>query len=242
LRSAMPWLPSWRRRLYQSVDLLMPNSMAEARQLTRYFGVPSERMFVAPNGADPRFAEADPALFVNRFGIRNFVLYSGRIEPRKNQLGFLQAMNGFDVPVVILGDPVPKFADYYDACRLAAGSNVYFMPRLEHDDPLLASAYAACGCLALASWYETPGLVAIEAGMSGTPLVVTARGCAQEYFGDMAEYVEPNDRQGIRRAVIASLDRGRSSRLAEHLRDNFSWLAAARITSEGYQKVLRTSH
>ncbi|MDZ7620851.1 MAG: hypothetical protein U1E05_27930, partial [Patescibacteria group bacterium] len=34
-----PWLPSWQRRLYHSVDMLLPNSHAEAEQLTRWFGV-----------------------------------------------------------------------------------------------------------------------------------------------------------------------------------------------------------
>ena len=89
-RAACPRIPSWRRRLYHAVDLLLPNSNAEAAQLTRYFGVPAERIHAVPNGADPRFAAADPEPFVRRFGLRDFVLYAGRIEPRKNQLGFLR--------------------------------------------------------------------------------------------------------------------------------------------------------
>ncbi len=35
--------------------------------------------------------------------------------------------------------------------------------RLDHDDPLLASAYAAARVFALPSWFETPGLAALEA-------------------------------------------------------------------------------
>ena len=77
---------------------------------------------------------------------------------------------GSDAPIVILGDVVPGHERYLAECRRAAGDGVMFIDRLEHGDPLLSGAYAACGCLALASWYETPGLVALEAGMSGTPL------------------------------------------------------------------------
>jgi len=235
-RTACPRLPSW-RRLYHAVDLLMPNSQAEAEQLVRYFGVPAERIHVVPNGADERFARADPEPFARRVGARGFVLCAGRIEPRKNQLGLVRAMRGSDVPVVVLGDVVPGYEWYADRCRRAADGHVRFLGRLDHDDPLLPSAYAACGCLALVSWFETPGLVALEAGTSGVPLVLPEGGCAREYFGTMAAYVKPNDPAGIRRAVLAAVRRGRSPALARHVRDHFSWTAAARATREGYEKV-----
>lgn len=171
-RAACPRLPSWRRRLYHAVDLLLPNSQAEAWQLIRHFDVPATKIHVVPNGANERFAEVDPTPFSRLIGQRGFVLCPGRIEPRKNQLGVLRALKGTEVPIVILGEPVPGHEAYLGECRLAAGENVRFIGRIDHDDPLLASAYAACGCLVLASWYETPGLVALEAGMSGIPLVL----------------------------------------------------------------------
>lgn len=238
LRAACPTIPSWRRRLYQSVDLLMPNSQAEAEQLIRYFRLPAAKIRVVPNGADPRFVLGDPELFIRRFGLRQFVLAPGRIEPRKNQLGLLRAMRGTGVTVVILGDVVPGHERYLEACRREADSHVRFLGRLDHSDPLLASAYAAAGCLALTSWYETPGLVALEAAMTGTPLVLTAGGCAAEYFGRYAQYVAPDDRAGIRSAVFESLERRRDRQLADHVNQNFSWRAAARITRKVYEQVL----
>jgi glycosyltransferase involved in cell wall biosynthesis len=237
-RAVCPRLPSWRRQLYKSVDLLMPNSYAEAQQLIHYFGVPPGKIRVVPNGADLRFAQCDPRPFVERFGLRDFVLYAGRIEPRKNQLGFLQAMRGSNVPIVVLGDVVPGHERYLAECRRVAGQSVTFINRLEHGDPLLAAAYGACGCLALASWYETPGLVALEAGMSGIPLVLPNAGCAAEYFGPLASYVAPGDAAGIRRAVQSALSQGRNPGLAEHVQKNFSWHAAAEVTREAYATIV----
>lgn len=235
LRAAVPGVPSWRRRLYHSVDRLLPNSTAEAQQLMRYFGVPAARILVTPNGAHERFAEADPELFRRRFGLDRFVLYPGRIEPRKNQLGFLRAMRGSPLPIVVLGDPVPGQEAYARACRAEAGPHVHFLGRIEHDDPLLAGAYAACRCLVLASWFETPGLVALEAGMCGTPLVLPEAGCAKEYFGPHAIYVRPGDPAGIRRATEAAFAGCRSEDLARHVLEHFSWRRAARITAEAYE-------
>ena len=237
-RAGCPRLPSWRRRLYHAVDLLMPNSNAEAGQLIRYFGVPAERIHVVPNGADERFARPDPEPFVRRIGIRDFVLSPGRIEPRKNQLGLIRALRRTGVPVVVLGDAVPGYEWYAERCRRAADADVRFVGRVDHNDPLLAGAYGACACLVLAGWYETPGLVALEAGMSGVPLVLPEAGSAREYFGHEAGYVRPGDPAGIRRAVLEAMRRARSRTLAEHVRRDFSWRAAAQATLEGYQKVI----
>jgi glycosyltransferase involved in cell wall biosynthesis len=238
LRAACPAIPSWRRRLYQAVDLLMPNSQAEAEQLIRYFRVPAEKIRVVPNGADVRFVMGDPELFSTRFGLRDFVLSPGRIEPRKNQLGLLRALRGTGVPVVILGNVVPGHEDYYQACRREADGRVLFLGRLDHGDPLLASAYAAAGCLALTSWYETPGLVALEAAMTGTPLVLPRGGSAAEYFGPHAQYVKSGDLVGIRACVLAALRRRRSRPLAEHVSQCFSWTSAAHETRLAYEHVV----
>jgi len=238
-RAAWPQLPSWRGWLYRRVDLLLPNSQAEAEQLVRYFKIPRRRIHVVPNGADERFARPDPQSFVGRFGIRDFVLLAGRIEPRKNQLAVLRAMRDVDVPIVVLGDVVPGHEAYLAKCRRAAGSRVRFVGRVAHTDPMLGGAYAACGCLVLAGWYETPGLVALEAGMSGVPLVLPQRGAAREYFGNHAEYVKPGDHAAIRREILAALARGRSRELARHVQRNYSWTATARATREAYEKILR---
>ncbi len=251
-RSAFPQLPSWRRRLYHAVDLLLPNSNAEAAQLMRYFQVPVEKIHVVPNGADPRFAEADPQPFLRLLaqqaaantkaagaapGAGRFVLYVGRIEPRKNQLGLIRAMQGTGVPIVLVGDAVPGHQRYWQACCDEADGSVYFFPRIDHDDPLLGSAYAACGCLALTGWYETPGLAAIEAAMTGTPLVLPREGSADEYFGSDAVYVACDDLPGIRCAVLQALQRPRDGVIAGRIRDHFTWTAAAQATLEAYRRV-----
>lgn len=240
-RRTLPAWRDWRARLYRAVDLLLPNSIAEAAQLNRLFRVPNDKIHVVPNGADPRFAHGDAQMFARLAGkrhfARNFVLYAGRIEPRKNQLGFLRAMRGTGVPIVVLGDVAPGHESYLARCRRAAGREVTFVGRIPHDDPLLASAYAACGCLALVSWFETPGLVALEAAMSGAPLVLTDRGSAPEYFGPLATYVAPNNPAAIRAAVCAALHRDRNRELAELVRGGFTWKTAAEATREAYERI-----
>ena len=114
--------PAWQRELYAAVDLLLPNSNVEAQRIARRFKLPLDRLRVVPHGVDPRLAEADPELFRQYAGVRDFVLYVGTIEPNNQQLGFLWAMKDIDVPVVILGNVAPQCEWYLDECRRVAGS------------------------------------------------------------------------------------------------------------------------
>jgi glycosyltransferase involved in cell wall biosynthesis len=237
-RALCPQLPSWRRELYHAVDLLLPNSRAEAVQLARHFSVPSAKLRVVPNGVDAQFAHATPEHFERTTGWRDFVLCVGRIEPRKNQLRLLEALRGTGVPVVLIGNVVPGHEGYLEACRRAAGDRALFLGHVDHSDPLLASAYAACRCLALVSWYETPGLAALEAALTGTPLVLTADGACQEYFGQDARYVSPGDPSAIRAAVLAAMNSPRSAQLAELVQQQFTGRAVAQATKEAYETLL----
>ncbi len=238
LRWAMPQIPSWRRRLYHAADLLLPNSQAEAEQLMRLFQIPPHKIRIVPNGVDERFAVASPKLFEAKYGLRDFVFCPGRIEPRKNQLELIQAIAGSERTLVIAGDVVPGCHDYAEACRRAAGRNVHFIGRLDHEDPLLASAYAAAACVALVGWYETPGLAALEGAATGTPLVVPRGGSAQEYFGLWAEYVSPGNVRRLRAAIETAMHRPRSPELAALVTQNFSWQRVAETTREAYDALL----
>ena len=231
--------PAWQRELYAAVDLLLPNSNVEAQRIARRFKIPLDRLRVIPHGVDPRLAEADAELFFQQAGVRDFVLYAGTIEPNNQQLGFLWAMKNIDVPVAILGNIAPQCEWYLDECRRVAGSRVQFLPWFARNDPRMASAYAACGCLVVGNGVAAPERIALAAGVSGTPLVLFEGGCGSEYFGQQAVYIRPDDVPGIRRGVQAALDRGRSKNLAEHVRTYFSWKSAARALRDAYGQVWR---
>ena len=238
LASTTPWMPTWRKRLYRAANVLLPNSDAEQQQLAKRYNLPAAKFRVVPNAASLCFANGDAELFSNTVGGPGYVLIPGRIEPRKNQLGVIRALKGTGLRLVILGDVVPGHEEYAAACREAAGADVSFVSRLQHDDPLLASAYAGCGCVALLSWFETPGLVALEAGMSGIPLALTSRGSTREYFGGRATYGNPADPLSIRAAVKAAMSRDRDDQLANHVRENFTWNKAAEATLAAYEHAL----
>ena len=233
-----PGFPSMRREMIIFSDLLMPNSEAEAGQLVRFFGADRNKIKVIPNGVDLAYEKADPKIFSRRFDIQDFLLCVGRIEPRKNQLALIRAHRGMDRPLVVIGEAVSRYQDYEAECRRAAAKNVQFIGPLPNDSELLRSAYAACHIFALPSWFETPGLAALEAGLAGARLVITDGGSTKEYFAQEADYCDPSSISDIRSQLIRSLQRGKNGRLQGRIRENYSWEKVAEEVERGYQRLI----
>lgn len=239
LKALVPGWPTWRRDLLMAADVILPNSVAEGEQLVRWFGADPERIRPVPNGVEERFAHADPSLFHSLHGDAEFVLYVGRIEPRKNVLGLVEGVRAAGLPLVVLGDALPGYEAYAAECRRAGSGFTRWLPRVDHDDALLESAYAAARVLALPSWFETPGLVALEAALAGTAVVVTPHGCTREYFGDRVGYARPDRVAEIAGAVADAWSTGPDPDLAGHVAAHYPWSEVARRTAEAYGAVTR---
>ncbi len=237
VRASASFVPSWRRELLSLADLVLPNSASEANQLNRLFGLPRERIRVVPNGVSPVVASAMPTAFYARWGKEPFVLFVGRIEPRKNTLGLIQAMSGMGLPLVVIGEAPPGHEAYERECRRSGAGFVSWLGRLDHHDPLLASAYAAARVFALPSWFETPGLAALEAGLAGCAVAITPYGSTREYFGDQVRYARPSSANEIRGAVSKCWEEGPDPRLARRIATHYLWPDVARTTAEVYDEV-----
>jgi glycosyltransferase involved in cell wall biosynthesis len=237
LRRAVPRLPSWRHELLGLADAVLPNSPSEAAQLAQLFGIDRRKLRVVPNGVLSSMGSASALGFRRYWGDQPFVLTVSRIEPRKNPLGLIRAVRALGWPLVIIGQAAPRFEDYYRQCRLAGGDQVSWLGQLDHHDPLLASAYAAARVFALPSWFETPGLAALEAALAGCPIVVTPYGSTRDYFGELAQYARPHRVDEIAQAVSRCWENGADPRLARLIADCYLWPRVAQITAEVYDQV-----
>ncbi len=223
--------------MLSAADAVLPNSEAEARQLVRLFDLDPRAIQVVPNGVRQEFALASASSFRSRYGSGDFVLFVGRVEPRKNVLGLIQGLRTTGLPLVVIGEPPPGHEGYARQCRRDGRGHVRWLGRLEHDDGLLGSAYAAARVLALPSWFETPGLAALEASLAGCAVVVTPFGCTREYFGERVEYARPDRPEEIGRAILRAWRDGPHSDLAVHVTSHYLWSHVARRTAEVYDQV-----
>jgi len=224
-------------------DVIVSNSRAECDALAQVLGLCRGQFMPVMNGVDRRFAiPHDSNEFRKKYGIDGpFVLNVGNIERRKNQLNLVRALAGHDLPLVIIGHVrEPDYAER--VCAEAAGCT-HFLGSLGHDDPLLASAYAACAVFALPSICETPGLAALEAAAAGAPMVVTREGSAREYFSDMCRYVDPTEPADIARGIDEALAAGPYPTLSAHVIENFAWPVVTGALPDVYRTaVARCRH
>lgn len=237
VKRLVPKMPGWRRSLLGLADVVLPNSEAEGRQLVTLFGIDSGKVRVVPNGVLSTFAYASEVQFRTEQGTDDFVLYAGRIEPRKNVLGLVRAAKAAGLPLVVIGSPPPGHEDYARACRRLGGRTTRWVGPIDHDSPRLASAYAAARVFALPSWFETPGLAALEAALAGTAVVVTPFGCTREYFGDRVEYARPDRPSEITEALLKAWKAGADPRLASHVGSRYLWSDVAQRTAEVYDQI-----
>ncbi len=233
-------LHSFVKKVMEGADTILPNTDEEIKALSLGFGIPRVKFRKIPNGVDESFCFANPDEFKDKYAIENFILYTGWIgSARKNTLNLVRALAKIDKEAIFIGRIIDE-GDYTKRCLSLAKKNpkIKILEPLTHDSPLLASAYAACDTFVLPSLYETPGLSALEAALAGAKVVITGRGGTREYFGNMAEYVNPCSVRSIREAIGRSISKKKDKRLREHIRKNFLWERVAQRLYETYLRVV----
>jgi glycosyltransferase involved in cell wall biosynthesis len=217
---------------------ILPNTHAEAEFLQKGYGIPPRKVTVIPNGVDARFAQADPSLFERTYNIRNFILNVGHIgHERKNVLALIRVLATIDAPAVIIGRVIR--GPYGEACvrEAAKHKHILLIEGLDNSSEMLVSAYAACDTFVLPSYFETPGIAALEAGLAGAKIVITRHGGTAEYFGDHAWYVEPSSASSIRRGIMKALEGKKDAALRDRILRNFTWKVVAERTAAAYGEL-----
>lgn len=173
-------------------DRLVANTDIEASELIKLYDADASKVAVVPPGVDlDRFTPGDRAKARHRFGLPQDAIvlaFVGRIQPLKAPDVLLRAAAEMLVRdpglrsrlvVLIVGGPSgsgleqPKALEEL-AAQLAITDVVRFLP--PQPGPALAEVYRAADLVAVPSYNESFGLVALEAQACGTPVVAAAVG------------------------------------------------------------------
>ena len=230
---------SFTKYICDEAERVLPNTKSEGMLLAKGLDVEKQKIEVIHNGVEERFANGDPKLFNKKFGVKDAILYVGHLGSyRKNGMNIIKALQKVDAPVII-------FANIYDnaegkrcVAEIEKSKNINFQNWIEHDDPLLESAYAACDTFVLPTRYETPGRAALGAGLAGAKIVITPYGGTKEYFGDNAEYPDPTSITSIQKSIETALNKEKTNKLSKHIKEAYTWPIIAKKTMQMYKTVL----
>ena len=179
------------RHLVLACDRVVAATEHERQLLRQIYGVPRDRVAVVPLGVDreafrPRDrAEARHALAARGLGELDgarVLLAVGRLEPLKGFDILVRALAQLTVPEnVVLWIAGGDERSAHERARLEAvarevgvASQVRFLGAVPHDT--LSTYYNAADVVVVPSFYESFGLVALEAMASGVPVVASRVG------------------------------------------------------------------
>jgi glycosyltransferase involved in cell wall biosynthesis len=192
---------------------------------------------------------------------RDFVLFLGTIEPRKNLLNAFRAFHAFltsrpeqasQVRFIVAGkkgwhtrEIEQELVEVNHAWKdVEPNGVIQFLGPVTEEEKwnLLARA----SCLFYPSWYEGFGLPLLEAMAVGTPTIASDRGALPEVGGDASVYVNPEDIEAMSFALTQCLLIPEGVRELRELgierAAEFSWERAAQETLKVLEGVGRSSN
>jgi glycosyltransferase involved in cell wall biosynthesis len=191
-----------------------------------------EKIFIAPNGHehalrwDPKRARLTLVDEIKR----PYVLLLGSSARHKNVEIILSQAQGLDaagIDVVVAGGASNIFA----ANAAIRRPNIHHAGFIEDDD--LAALYERALCLVFPSRTEGFGIPPLEAMTRGCPVISSNAASLCEVGGDAVVYVDPDDGDGWREAILAlSRDGDRRATMIAKGRQRaglFSWRQSAAL-------------
>ena len=220
------------QKVLSGSSLLLPNSENEYVRLVKRYKV--EKAYkIIPNGIDTSLFSYHPQIGSKE---NDLVICVARIEPLKNQLNLIKALNNTSFRLLIIGLPSKNHQKYYAQCKVAAGEKVTFVGYLSQEK--LVAYYEKAKVHVLPGWFETTGLSSLEAAAMGCNIVITDKGDTREYFENYAFYCDPASPESIYEAVKKASVEKYNEALRNKIITKYTWQQAANKTLAAYRGII----
>lgn len=167
-----------------------------------------------------------------------YLFYLGTIQPRKNLIRLLDAIQNLDIKLVVSGKKGWLYDDFFEKAQRMGDRVIITDYTPDEDLPALLSGAKA---FVLPSLYEGFGIPVLEAMACGCPVVVSRVSSLPEVVGGAGILVNPNSVSDIKKGIEKVL---RNETLANDLSQKglvqaqkFSWEACAKNALSILEKV-----
>ena len=214
------------------------NSAATWASLTQYPSRYRRAMILIEHGLDAPVAAHSRDETRRRFDLpvsRPVLLNVGRLAEQKNQDVLIRALACQPQAHLVIAGDGPKHEAFHElAVTLGVDDRLHMIGAVTEDD--VADLYAAADLFVFPSIWETFGLAAVEAAMTGLPMVVADLPVLHEVLrADGAEpvaFVAPGDTEGWISAIGNAIGKARASAPAAKLNGAFARAIARKYSRQ----------
>jgi glycosyltransferase involved in cell wall biosynthesis len=222
------------KRIIRNASLCIAVTPDETRSFAAY-GVKQDKVHVIPNGvAEADFIAEDDAGFREKFGlgVRPFILFVGRLNLIKGPDLLLKAFGKIkdeftDIDLVFAGPDGGMLAELKETVKdVDIEHRVHFLGYIGGREK--SHAYHAAQLLAIPSRHEAMSIVVLEAGVCGTPVVLTDQ-CGFDRIAEVGGgWVVPASVEGLRAGLSGVLSNpvqieAAAASIKEFVIGGFSW-------------------
>jgi D-inositol-3-phosphate glycosyltransferase len=241
------------KNLARNCDRILVATDKERGHLIQHYEASAQKIGVVPCGVNlDLFSPWDRAKARQKLGFaqdESIVLFVGRFAPLKGIDRLMEAMRHLQhhqrLRLVIVGGDGANTPDFQGLQKLARNfgiqESVTFVGRIEQDK--LPAYYSAADVLVVPSYYESFGLVALEALASGTPVVATKVGAMESILKEgTTGHVVGNGSPRLLAKGIEKFISGSNGLSAHEVRASvlrYSWANVASAMLDQYAAVLR---
>ena len=243
-------------RLAKRAERVITNSNNSKNDLLQFCNIPVGRVSMVYWAVDDSFLgnHIKDSETVPHGMIKDYILYVGSLEPRKNISALIDAFKklrdshpNLKTKLILIGGESPLFAEL--KLKIVKYQEDIVLKGFVDDDELRAY-YRHAGLVAYPSLYEGFGLPPLEAMASGAPVVTSQSSSLPEVVGDAALKVDPYDINELSEAmarILLNVEFRQELIIKGYERvKNFNWFRVARnilaIYYEVYQRTLKRSN
>jgi glycosyltransferase involved in cell wall biosynthesis len=238
------------RRTVEKSAKVIAVSNCTSDDIQRNFGPQASKLRTIYPGIDPVFTDhADPAedeATRLRYGLpRQYILYVGNIEPKKNIAALLRAygiLKGWGVrhKLVLVGKRTWRSGGIWrEISENSQQEDIIVTGYAQRRH--MPAIYRMADVFAFLSLYEGFGFPPLEAMACGTPVVSSGRGALAETTGKSALVVDPKNAEAVANAIYALISdtglRRKHIELGLHEVRRFCPASAARETLSIYKEA-----
>lgn len=242
------------RAIIAAADRIIAANRLEKSDLEHHYQAPAERIVVIPCGVDLRlFKRTDKSAaraLLDLPADRQILLFVGRLEPIKgidillHALGEMAAEGRRPLTLIAGGNLEDEEGQRLVALAASLGlaKDVRFIGAV--DQTMLPAFYSAADVCVAPSFYESFGMVAIEAMACGLPVVASRAGGLPFSIrdGETGLLVTPGDPSALKHAISTLLDdpdlRRRMGEAGEQRAHRYRWRHVANEVRAVYEELL----